>query len=378
MLNRLLEIDKHASAFILGPRGTGKTHWLKDKFANCLYFDLLHDETFTAFLANPSILEDRIPSDYDDYIIIDEIQKVPPLLNEVHRLIEHSNKRFILTGSSARALRKRGINLLAGRALTYHMHPLTVIEMGESFDLAKLLRYGALPKAHTLKDPSHYLASYVQTYLKEEVQQEALTRNLALFTRFLNIASFSQGETLNYSAIARELGSNKQSISNFFDILDDLLIAVRIPVFTRRAKRQTVSQMKFYYFDTGVYRTLRPKGPLDSEEDLSGAALETLFLQQARAINDYYRLGYDFYYWRTTDQHEVDFVLYGEKGFHAIEIKRKQKLQAKDFKGLEIFGEDYAEAKRFVFYGGNSRYTHKDIHVIPFAQAIKILPELFE
>ena len=378
MLNRLLEIDEHTSAFILGPRGTGKTHWLKGNFPDCLYFDLLRHETFTEFLANPSILEDRIPSNYDDYIIIDEIQKVPSLLNEVHRLIEHKKKRFILTGSSARSLRKKGVNLLAGRALTYHMHPLTIAEMGEAFDLTKLLRYGALPKAYTLKNPSHYLASYVQTYLKEEVQQEALTRNLALFTRFLNTASFSQGEVLNYASIARELGSNKQSISNFFDILDDLLIAVRIPVFTRRAKRKTVAQMKFYYFDTGVYRSLRPKGPLDSEKELTGAALETLFLQQARAINDYYRWGYDFYYWRTVDQHEVDFVLYGEKGFHAIEIKRKQKLQPKDFRGLALFGEDYPEAKRFVFYGGNTCYTHKDINVIPFTQAIKTLPEIFE
>lgn len=373
MFKRLLHIDESASALILGPRGTGKTQWLKATFPDCIYFDLLHSETFSELLANPSLLEDRIPSNCKDWVIIDEIQKIPALLNEVHRLIEHKNLRFILTGSSARALRKKGSNLLAGRALTYAMHPLTAIEMGDSFDFNSLLRYGALPKAYTMKNPSHYLASYTQAYLKEEVQQEAVTRNLALFTRFMQTASFSQGEILNYSAIAREIGSNKQSVSNFFDILDDLLIAVRLPVFTRRAKRETVAQMKFYYFDVGIYRSLRPKGPLDSEQELDGAALETLFLQQARAINDYYQLGYDFYYWRTRSQQEVDFVLYGEKGFHAIEIKRKHKLQPQDFKGLELFGEDYPEASRYMLYGGNRSYFHKDIRVIPFEQMLREL-----
>ena len=379
MFKRLLTIDKgmHESVLLLGPRGTGKTYWLKQYFPDCLYFDLLDSETFTELLGTPSLLDARIPSDYKDWIIIDEIQKIPALLNEVHRLIEHKRYRFILTGSSARALRRKGINLLAGRALTYYMHPLTAKELTSRFELKKALKYGLLPSVYITDKPEHYLYSYVQTYLKEEVQQEALTRNLALFTKFLTTASFSQGETLNYSEIAREIGSNRQTVVNFFDILEDLLISIRIPVFTRRTKRKTVAQSKFYFFDCGISRVLRPKGPLDSDEELSGAALETLFLQHLRAFNDAMRLGYTIYFWRTRDKHEVDFVLYGEKGLYAVEIKRKVNLTAKDFKGLHAFKEDYPISKNYLLYGGQREYMHNNIQIIPFEKALRQLPELF-
>lgn len=378
MYTRLLTIDPKMpeSVLLFGPRGTGKTHWLKRQFPDSLYFDLLHDETYTEFLANPSILENRIPTNFQEWVILDEIQKIPALLNEVHRLIESKGFRFILTGSSARSLRRKGTNLLAGRALTYYMHPLTVVELKEQFVFNYSLKYGTLPKVYQTKRPEQYLSSYVKTYLKEEVQQEAVTRNIALFTRFLNVASFSQGEVLNYSNIAREIGTNRQTITNFFDILDDLLIAVRLPVFTRRAKREMAAQLKFYYFDVGVYRSLRPKGPLDSLEELDGASLETLFLQQIRALNDYLQWGYEFYYWRTCAKQEVDFVLYGEKGLLAFEIKRKQKLTPKDFSGLALFKKDYPMANCYLLYGGTREYFENDIKVIPFLKALSELPKL--
>lgn len=375
MYKRSLQLDKNLekSVFLLGPRGTGKTHFLRDTFPEALYFDLLHTETYSEFLSNPSVLEARIPKNYDGVVIIDEIQKVPALLDEVHRLIEHQGRCFILTGSSARALRKRGVNLLAGRALTHHMHPLTIQEVGEDFILQKAILTGMLPSTFEEKDSAAYLKSYVQTYLKEEVQQEAVTRNIPLFARFLRVASFSQGEALNFTNIAREVGVSRQSIANFFDVLEDLLIAVRIPVFARRAKREMVANQKFYYFDTGVYRSLRPKGPLDRTDEIDGAALETLFLQHVRALNDYHNLGYEVFYWRTRSQLEIDFVLYGERGFVGFEIKRKANLDRKDFKGMRAFLGDYPEARGVVLYGGTRAYHDNGIDMLPFEQGLRKL-----
>ncbi len=371
MYNRLFQLSSESqSVFIFGPRGTGKTSWLKTHFKDALYFDLLSSGTYTEFLGNPGLLEARIPSQYTGWVIIDEIPKVPALLNEVHRLIESKKIKFILTGSSARALRKKGVNLLAGRALTSHMHPLLAEEIGDAFDLDQALTRGLLPMAYQSDNFKHYLSSYVETYLKEEVLQEALTRNITLFARFLAAASFSQGGELSYTDIAREIGTSRQTVSNFFDILDDLLISIRLPVFSKRAKRELIAQNKFYYFDTGVYLSLRPKGPLDSADERRGAALETLFLQHLRAINDYGRLGYDIFYWRTRSQLEVDFIIYGEKGLLAFEIKSTDRLTTKSFKGLRAFKEDYPIASCFMVYMGTRDYVENDIRVIPMSTAL--------
>lgn len=375
---RLLNIStesKH-SVFLFGPRGTGKTSWLCSHFKNAVYYDLLDDDTYTRLLAWPKRIAEDLPADFSGWIIIDEIQKAPKLLDEVHRLIEHRQLKFILTGSSVRKLRQTGVNLLAGRAITLHMHPLTTLELGNDFNLSTALTYGLLPSIYSHENPAHYLASYVATYLREEVLQEGVTRNIALFTRFLETASFSQGEQINFTAIAREVGHNRHTIANFFDILDDLLIASRIYPFTKRAQRAIVSSPKFYYFDTGVYRSIRPLGPLDSREEIDGAALETLFLQQAKAINDYFQLNYDFFYWRTTSNIEVDFILYGENGFHAFEIKRKRNISKQDLKGLKTFKADYPEAHCYLLYGGNDAYIENGISICPYEQTLKSLKEL--
>jgi predicted AAA+ superfamily ATPase len=199
MFKRLLQLplNGQSSIFLFGPRGTGKTHWIKDNMPSALYLDLLEFSTYNTLFANPSRLETLIPPDYQNWIVIDEVQRVPELLNEVHRLIEHKKFKFLLTGSSARSLRRKGTNLLAGRALKYHMHPLTIQEVGDAFNLNNVLQYGLLPAAIDHEQPKKYLESYVQTYLREEVQQEGLTRNLGSFARFLETASFSQGEVLN-------------------------------------------------------------------------------------------------------------------------------------------------------------------------------------
>ncbi len=378
MFKRLLQLSPkiQQSVFLFGPRGTGKTSWLKQYFKDALYFDLLNDDIYTEFSARPTRLNEKIPKTYSGWVIIDEVQKVPAILNEVHRLIEGRKLRFLLTGSSARKLRQKGVNLLAGRALTYYMHPLTCMELADHANLDRSLVFGHLPMAVTSDKAEKFLSSYIATYLREEVLQEGLTRNIALFSRFLETASFSQGEVLSYSAIAREIASNRHTVANFFEILEDLLIAYRIPVFKKRAKRNVINSPKFYYFDVGVYRAIRPMGPLDSSSEVDGAALETLFLQEARAYNDYFEFGYSFHYWRTRDQKEVDFILYGTKGFLAFEIKRKTYLNRKDFQGLKTFAQDYPEAKLYLLYGGQERYYEGEIEVIPFKEALMSLAEI--
>lgn len=378
MFQRGLKFDKssHESMILFGPRGTGKTCWVRAHFPDALYLDLLDTALYKTLIANPGRLFNLIPPDYHDWIIIDEVQKVPELMNEVHRLIEHHRHKFILTGSNARNLKKRGVNLLAGRALNYRMHPLTAFELGSEFNLVHALHYGLLPKTIQANDPKHYLETYVVTYLREEVLQEGLTRNLGDFTRFMEVASFSQGNALNLSAIAREVGIDRRTIESYFSILEDLLIANTLPVFTKRAQRQLVSSSKFYYFDVGVYRSIRPRGPLDTIEEIDGAGLETIFLQHLRAYNDYGRLGYQFFYWRTRAGLEVDFIAYGERGLLAFEIKRKNNYQKSDLSGLSEFQKDYPMAKCYLIYGGDRKEFMEHITIMPMAEALHELVDI--
>lgn len=376
MYSRLLKIPKEKSFFLFGPRATGKTTWLKQAFPDGIYIDLLESELYNTLLASPARLADLVPLHFPDWIIIDEIQRVPELLNEIHRLIEQRQYKFVLTGSSARKLRSKGVNLLAGRALTRFMHPLTTAELGDDFSLDKSLEFGHLPSIFSEKEPADYLSGYVRTYLREEVQQEGLTRNLQTFSRFLEAASFSQAATLNISEVSRDCNANRKLVESYFYILEDLLLSCRIPVFTKRAKRRMAAHPKFFLFDAGVYRAIRPKGPLDRPEDIDGAALETLLFQEILAINDLNHLGYCIYYWRTASGHEVDFVLYGEKGLIAIEVKRASQIRSNEFKGLKSFARDYPMACLYMFYGGKKKKTIGDIKLIPMAEAMISLPDI--
>lgn len=370
--DRLLRLpaELNQSIFLFGPRGTGKTSWVIQQFPDAIYIDLLVSATYFDLLANPDRLEKYIPIDCRQWIVIDEVQKIPELLNVVHRLIERYRYRFILTGSSARSLRRKGVNLLGGRAIEYRMHPLTCMELQKDFSLAKALQFGLLPSVYTVSDPKHYLETYLTSYLREEVLQEGLTRNIGEFSRFLEIASFSQGQLLNLSEIAREAAIDRRTVTSYFDIIEDLLLGWKLPIFAKRAKRRTVTHPKFYFFDAGVYRTIRPKGPLDSPEEIDGPVLETLFLEQLRAINDAFRLGYTFYFWRTSNGTEVDFIAYGEKGLIAFEIKRKNRISSSDLSGLKAFSQDYPIAKCYLLYGGKDREYHGKIQVFPFEGAL--------
>ncbi len=336
-------------------------------YPNGLYVDLLDARNFNEFTADPSRLSDRIPKGFNDWIIVDEVQKVPALLNEVHRLIEQRHLRFVLTGSSARRLKKGkdNVNLLAGRALTCRLYPLTASEQGNKFDLTRALDSGQLPLACTSADPESFLQSYVQTYLQEEIQLEGWTRSLPAFTRFLEAASFSQGSLLNISAIARDCAVKRKVVENYFSILRDTLISYEIPVFRKRAKRDTTQSAKFYFFDAGVFRTLRPAGPYDSDTEAQGIALETLVLQEIIALNSYRRWNYGIYYWRTRLGKEVDFVLYGKRGFKAIEVKLSSRIRTKDFNGLKQFNEDYPEADLIYLYSGTRRFNEHGVEIVP-------------
>jgi len=374
---RQLKCAKNKSFFLFGPRGTGKTTWLIDNFPKAVYIDLLKAGNYNLLLARPERLEEFIPNDFSDWVIIDEVQKIPELLNEVHRLIEDKKYKFILTGSNARKLKKEGVNLLAGRALTYYAHPLTVKELGEDFDLRKSLKFGNMPAVYGEGNEKEYLESYVATYLNQEVFQEGLTRNLSAFSRFLEVASFSQGSVLNVSEISRECAINRKVAENYFSILEDLLMAYFLPPFTKKSKRKNiVKHNKFYYFDAGIYRTIRPAGPLDSPEEIDGIGLETLILQELTAANDYNGLGYKIYFWKTAGGAEVDFVLYGEKGMIAMEVKRKSNISNKDLSGLRLFLKDYPGAKAFLLYGGERKSYYDKITALPVEYFLKNIAEI--
>lgn len=378
MLKRALHIKSlNQSFFLFGPRGTGKTSWIQANFADALYIDLLKTQDYLLLQANPSRLESMVLAHAaSQWIIIDEVQKIPALLDEVHRLIEKYQRCFVLSGSSTRKLKRGGANLLAGRAILYHMHPLTATEIGDSFDLLKALQFGLLPHSYLQNNPKDFLESYMVTYLKEEVLQEGLVRNVGSFSRFIEVASFSQGNQLNLTAIAQECGISQKIVRNYFEILEDLLIAVQIPCFTKRAQRKLVQHPKFYYFDAGVYQYIRPRGPLDIPEEIGGSAFETLFLQHLRAIIDYERSDLKIYFWRTTTQIEVDFIVYGEKGLFAFELKSTAHIRKKDFSGLKAFKADYPIAHCYLIYAGDHAEQHDDIHVLPIRDALFQLSEI--
>ena len=342
------------SSFIFGPRGTGKSTWLKSQLKDALFIDLLEPEVFRRFVADPSRLREVLDhAERPPTIVIDEIQRVPDLLPVVHLLLEEPQPPiFIMTGSSARKLRRENVDLLGGRALVWNFHPFMFSEL-EALTLNDALRFGSVPLIVAADHPIHALNTYIHTYISEEVQAEALTRNIENFYRFLEVMSFSHGALLNKSNIARESQVSRRIVDSYVNILHDLLIAFQIPVFARRAKRAVVAHSKFYFFDTGVFRVVRPAGPLDRSTEIEGVGLEGLVAQNLRAWIDYRNEATKLYFWRTQAGTEVDFVLYGNQEFIAIEVKNSSRVEKKDVRGLKTFQQDYPEATTVLLYRGN-------------------------
>jgi predicted AAA+ superfamily ATPase len=354
------------SFFLFGPRGTGKSTFVKTLIdRDVLYVDFLDPETFRTYSAFPETLIKTVDATQPVLVIVDEVQKVPSLLDVVHKIMEEKKIRFILTGSGARKLKKSGADLLGGRAAYCTMHPFTAEELGSSFILEKALQTGLIPVIERSNDPGKSLSAYVDIYLREEVQAEGLVRNLGTFARFLEIISFSHGAVLNVSNVARECQAARSVVTGYIDILEDLLLAYRLPVFAKRAKRKTAVHPKFYLYDSGLYRRLRQRGPLDIESEIAGPALEGLVGQHLRAWIDYALPEARLYYWRSLAGNEVDFILYGGKTFTAIEVKNARVLNPVDYNGLTAFVDDYPEADLILLYRGTVPMKHKNIMVLP-------------
>jgi predicted AAA+ superfamily ATPase len=353
------------SFFLLGPRGTGKSTWLSEIKVEPLTLDLLEPDIHRRFLARPELLSEWLAANWNGQtVVIDEIQRVPELLSVVHRSIENQKIRFILTGSSARKLRRSGIDLMAGRAGMSVSHPFMASELGSDFSLEKALTYGLVPLVYASEEPDATLNGYVSLYLREEVQAEGLVRNIGDFSRFLEVISFSHGSILNISEVSRECQVSRKTVEGYVSILEDMLLGARLPVFSKRAKRRLVKQAKFYYFDAGVFRSVRPKGPLDRPEEMDGLTLEGLVYQHLKAWCDYTG-DHQLFFWRTPAGTEVDFVVYGQSSFCAVEVKNSRSVSRKDVRGLKEFCSDYPESKAVLLYRGKERLMINDILCVP-------------
>lgn len=356
------------SFFLFGPRGTGKSTWLRRLEEPNLWIDLLDRETFRLFSAHPERLRERVHALVSPTrIILDEVQKLPELLDVVHQLMDEDHRHsFVLTGSSARKLKRSGVDLLAGRAAFTSLHPFMAAELGESFDMHTALDTGLVPVIHSAADRYAARSAYLGLYLEQEVKAEAMVRDVGAFSRFLEAISFSHASILNITNVARECQVNRNTVQGYVEVLEDLLLAFRLPVFTRKAKRHLVDHPKFYYFDAGVFRSVRPRGPLDAPEELAGAALEGLVAQHLRAWIAYREhTDVQLYYWRTKSGVEVDFILYGEDTFCAIEVKNARQVYRRDVKSLRAFCEDYPQATPCLLYRGVDRIVLDGVVCLP-------------
>jgi predicted AAA+ superfamily ATPase len=368
------------TSFLFGPRGTGKTLWLRHAFPNAIRVDLLSASQFHHYSGFPERLRETVcvamerRKEENLVVTVDEIQRLPELLDVVHGLtVDFPSLSLFLTGSSARKLRRGGVNLLAGRAILRHMHPFMAAELGTSFSLSKALRLGMLPVVWGANFPEKTLATYVGTYLEEEVKSEGFARNVGAFARFLEAASFSHGSIRNYAAIARECSVDAKTVASYYSILEDLLLAFTIPVFSQKASRAMAVGAKFYLCDSGVYRSLRPRMAGDDPRALGGAALEGLVAQHLRAWCDYSAGDHTLAHWRTRDGQEVDFVVHGDSGLYAIEVKSSNVVHPKHLHGLQSFAADYPEARLCLLYGGSFPRKIRAVTCLPCEEFLKNL-----
>lgn len=364
MYQRKLDIAKllkTRSYFLFGPRGTGKSTLIEQTLPGARIYDLLDAEVFQRLLREPKIIGQE--TNENTLVVIDEIQKIPSLLDEVHRLIVKRKQRFLLTGSSARKLRKGGANLLAGRAFQAELFPLTSQEIHD-FDLLAYLNTTGLPEFYAQTMAAEYLRAYVGTYLKEEVQAEALTRNLPGFTRFLEVVALSNGEEINFANIASDSGIAVRTLEGFFGILNDTLIGFSIPPFLRTVKRKAITRSKYFLFDIGVVNSLARRGKIEYKSELFGRAFEHFIALELRAFISYKRIDSSIQYWRSTSLFEVDFIL-GQK--LALEVKGTDLVSDKHLKGLRAFKEEgLVESYGVVSLDSHERITDDGIHIWPW------------
>jgi len=371
--NRALK-KPSSSFFLLGMRGTGKSSWIKRAFPRALSINLLDEALYQDLLVDPSLLRKMLLKvRRGDWVIIDEIQRIPSLLNEVHRSIEELGLKFALLGSSARKLRREGVNLLGGRALQRFMYPLLHSEMQGDYVISKVLQYGSLPLIVSAKSPSEQLKAYVQSYLREEIQVEALVRNLPGFARFLQVAALFHGQVLNVDGLARDAGVARTTVQGYIDILEDTLLSYRLPAFEGRLRVKEKRHPKLYWVDPGVVGAAKNQLGVPGAEE-RGVLLEGLLIQTIRSLRDYGMLKFDDLYYWSTGATEVDLLLSRKNSFIAIEIKASRRLRPEHFKALSAIKELKGIKRRILVYEGERAFRDEDgIEVFPVGDFLEIL-----
>ena len=358
----LRETVRHKSIFLFGPRQTGKSTLVRATFPDAAYYDLLEADTFRELSARPEYLRQTLKAE-QSIVVVDEVQKLPALLDEIQLLLDRNKKlRFVLTGSSARKLKRGAANLLGGRAWICRLHPLVSIELDDSRLLDRLNR-GSLP---AIIDSEHYredLKAYVGTYLREEIRAEGLTRSIENFSRFLEIAGLTSGEQINFAAVADDAGFPPRTVREHYQILEDTLVGHQIPAYQKTSKRKPVATAKFFFFDIGVANTLKRIQGIEAGSDTYGRALEHLVFLEVRAYLDYRRLDHELTYWRSRSQFEVDFVVGDQLG---VEVKSKARVSPRDYKGLLALGEEVKLKRKLVVCGEKQRRRADDgVEILP-------------
>ena len=374
MLERILKLEetKEDSIFLWGSRQTGKSTLLRMLFPKATVYDLLKSDVRMALQMRPAQLREECELlDDGELVIIDEVQKVPALLDEVHWLIENKGLRFILSGSSARKLRRSGANLLGGRALRKTLFPLVSAEIPD-FDLNRALNHGMLPHHYLMDNPAMRIQSYIGDYLQQEIVEEAIVRKLDSFTRFLQVAALSSGEIVNYTNIAQDCGISSKTVKEYFSILEETLLGFYLPSYTKVIKRRVIQSPKYYYFDVAIPNHLLHRVPLQQGTDVYGHALEHLVVQELRAFLSYRHPFKSLSYWHTLDnKYEVDAII-GDAEV-AIEVKSSNSITSHDTRGLKAFAEEYPDAKLYLLSLEDRPRKFNDVEVWPVEQFFKRL-----
>lgn len=374
MLERILKLEeiKEDSLFLWGSRQTGKSTLLRSLFPNAKLYDLLKTDVRMAFQMRPAQLREECEMlSEGTIVIIDEVQKVPALLDEVHWLIENKGLRFILSGSSARKLKRSGANLLGGRALKCTLFPLVSAEIPD-FNLQRALNNGMLPRHYLTENPTKRLNAYIGDYLQQEIIEEAIVRKLDSFTRFLQVAALSNTEIVNFTNIAQDCGVSAKTIKEYFTILEETMLGFFLPAYTKVVKRRVIQSPKFYYFDVAIANHLLGRLPLQQGTDIYGHALEHLIIQEFRAYLSYKNIGKPLRFWHTQDnKYEVDAVV-GDAEI-AIEIKSSASVTSYDTRGLKAFGEEHPDAKLVIVSREERPRKLNGIEIWPAKQFLKQL-----
>lgn len=376
MVKRIVEFSRKNSLFLFGARGTGKTHLLKVRYAhgNNWYIDLLNPEVSRKYLLNPSVFIQELAAkkQVPEWVIIDEVQKVPALLDLIHQQIESTKQKFILSGSSARKLKRGAANLLAGRAFVYNLYPLTAKEIGDSFDLNEALHWGTLPKLLDLpevQDKREYLRAYANTYLREEILQEQIIRKLEPFQRFLPVAAQMAGKVINYSKIALDTGTSVPTIQSYFQILEDTLLGFTLPQFHESIRKRQRSNPKFYFFDNGIQRALLDElnTTMNPRTSWYGYAFEQFIINEINRLQSYYRKDYRLSYLLTGGRVEIDLII-ERPGLKraAVEIKSTATITHSDLKGLLTLGKDIPNCELFCLSNDSTPKIIEGVHCLPW------------